>query len=72
MIPFPVEKMWKIQQEALQQLKEITVLIQKIASFIGMTNTARQATTIASLFHCQLQAVVSRALPLADSPEAMI
>ena len=70
-ISLPVEKMQKIQQEALQLLKETIVSIWKIAAFIGMTNAARQAVTIALLFHRHLQALVNRALYLADSPETM-
>ena len=70
-ISLPMEKMRKIQQEARQLLKETTVSIRRIATFIGMTNAARQAITIAPLFYRHLQALVNRAQLLADSPVAM-
>ena len=50
MISLPVKKMPKIQQEAIHLLKEV-LSIWKIAALIGMTYAARQAITIAPLFH---------------------
>ena len=70
MISLPVKKIERNQQEAIHLLKE-ALSIWKIAALIGITYAARQAITIAPLFHCQLQALVNIVPPLADSPEAM-
>ena len=66
-ISLPSEKMRKIQQEATDLLKAASVSIWQIAAFIGMTNAAKQAIPMASMYHRQLQALINRVIPLAGS-----
>ena len=63
--------MRKIRQETSHLLKETAVSIRQITAFIGMTNAAKQAITVAPLFHRQLQALINRVLPLVGFPDAM-
>ena len=52
-ISLPQEKMRKIKQEAVHLLQKPLVSIQELATFVGKTTAARQAISVAPLFHRQ-------------------
>ena len=52
-------------------LKESSASIRRSTAFIGMTTAARQAITVASMYHCQLQGLINRAIPLSGPKETM-
>ena len=66
-ISLPQEKMRKIKQEAVHLLQKPLVSIQELATFVGKTTAARQAISVAPLFHRQLQALKNSAISQAQS-----
>ena len=66
-ISLPQEKMRKIKQEAVHLLQKPLVSIQEFATFVGKTTAARQAISVAPLFHRQLQALINSSISQAQS-----
>ena len=66
-ISLPQEKMRKIKQEAVHLLQKPLVSIQELATFVGKTTAARQAISVAPLFHRQLQALINSSISQAQS-----
>ena len=68
-VSLPKEKVTWIQQEARLMPSKTEVSVQKLAAFVGMTTAPKQAVRVAPLFHCHLQALINRVVPLASSLE---
>jgi len=63
-VSLPKEKLSRIQKEARLLSSKVTTTVQQIASFVGMTSAAKQAISVAPLFHQHLQALINRVVPL--------
>ena len=62
-----IEKVARIQQEVKQLQAVSKVSVQKLAVLVGKTTAAKQAIQVAPLFHCHLQALINRVVPLVSS-----
>jgi len=63
-VSLPKEKLAKLKQVAKSLLLKSEVTVQRLAAFVGMTTAAKQAVRMSPLFHCQLQALINRVVPL--------
>jgi len=66
-VSLPKEKVVWIQQETRQLHSKMEVSVQKLAMFVGMMTATKQAIRVAPLFHCHLQVLINRVVPLASS-----
>ena len=65
-VSLPKEKVTWIQQEAGLMHSKMEVSVQKLTAFVGMTTAAKQGVRVTPLFHCHLQALINRVVPLAS------